>query len=96
MQDQYGANAISGEVIAQKALDAAQRKPRKNKHITMGRGVLKRLDLYKVLNKEPIREGFTKKIKKMVGFIQSSSDPSQPGRGMDKKKGFLLLIVFTN
>ena len=31
---------------------------------------------------EAIREGFKKK---MVGFIQRSSDPSQPGRALDKK-----------
>ena len=31
------------------------------------------------------KEGFNKKMKKMDGFIQRSSDPSQPGRAVDKK-----------
>ena len=32
-----------------------------------------------------VREGLKKKGKKRNGFIQCSSDPSQPGRAMDKK-----------
>ena len=32
-----------------------------------------------------LREGLKKMNKKMVGFIQRSSDPSQPGRALDKK-----------
>ena len=32
-----------------------------------------------------VREGLKKKGKKRDGFIQCSSDPSQPGIGMDKK-----------
>ena len=32
-----------------------------------------------------LREGFKKKGGEMVGFIQRSSDPSQPGRTMDKQ-----------
>ena len=32
-----------------------------------------------------VKEGFNKKIKKMVGFIQCSSDLSQEGRALDKK-----------
>ena len=32
-----------------------------------------------------ITQGRFKKKQKMVGFIQRSSDPSQPGRALDKK-----------
>ena len=31
-------------------------------------------------------KGSKKEEEKMVGFIQHSSDPSQPGRALDKKK----------
>jgi len=47
-----------------------------------------------------LREGFKKKKKKkMVGFIQRSSDPSQPGRALDKKNSkitifFYVFIIF--
>ena len=65
-------------------------------------GILTFLVLEKVLEisnpetNEELREGFKKKIKKMVGFIQRSSDPSQPGRALDKKNSkitqFLLCL----
>ena len=47
-------------------------------------------------NYDSVREGFKKKGKKRDGFIQRSSDPSQPGIGMDKKKFKILLIIWTN
>ena len=47
-----------------------------------------------------IREGF-KKTKKILGFIRRSSDPSQPGIALDKKKSkipqlFYVFIIFIN
>ena len=39
--------------------------------------------MYMLCAYKPLREGFKKKKKKMVGFIQRSSDPSQPGRALD-------------
>ena len=41
-----------------------------------------------------IREGLKKNKKKMVGFIQRSSDPSQPGRAFDKKKSKIMQLFF--
>ena len=36
-----------------------------------------------------VREGLKRNGKKIVGFIQRSSDPSQPGRALDKKNSKL-------
>ena len=43
-----------------------------------------------IISNNPIRLG--KVLKKIDGFIQRSSDPSQPGRGMDTKKESKILI----
>ena len=57
------------------------------------------LTLVKIINNS-YREGLKNKQTTMVGFIQRSSDPSQPGRALDNKKSkihfFLCLYYLYN
>ena len=54
---------------------------------------------YFLVKKNSCKGRFQKTKQKMVGFIQRSSDPSQPGRALDKKNSkithfFYVFIIY--